>query len=1179
MKITKKIISVLLAFVMTLGMMIPAFALLPDASASEGNLEEIVIVPVEFKDVLSLDGKYVVEDPNGIIENLDVTYPTDSGSTNPANGKFIYYTDGKNARTVVLTFKVTLTDDVAKHGSTAKIIINYNYTTLGDSTEKSKTHTVTIELKVEVDFNALNAAIAKAEGLNKKDYQQGDGKWDAMQLALANAKALVNNTLYQADVDAATVALNKAIAALIKLNYNALNAAINEAENLKEADYLTDSWANLQTVLAEAKALVGNATTQKQIDDMAAKLIATMGSLLTPTDILNYSVLKAYLSYISQLDGSLYTADSWNALQSATNAAKALIGNALNQAQINNMVALLDKALDALQKLLDYSELNAEIVKAEALAQKDYTAASFANMQSVLAAAKNLVDKAKTQDEIDAATAALKAAVAALVDVTALNELIADANELDEDDYTTSSWANLIATIATTASVLNNGTKAQVAAAYADVQAAIDALVNVSGLKAAIAKGEAIKNTGYTEESWNALQTAIAAGKTLLDVCTQEQADSEEIAILAAIDALVEPAGVQPPVGPFDYEDLKAAIAAAKAVADDNYTASSWNAFQAAISAADAIVDKATDEAQIAAALDALVKAQAALVKVAPTFNYDNLNAAIGAVDALVATDYTAESWAELMKALGAAEALVGKAATQDEIDAATAALTAATKALQLAPEAPTPDYDALYAVIKAVRKLDESKYTAESWAKLMKALGAAEAVNSMAATQDEIDAARDALTAAKNALVEKPAAPVLNYADLNTAINAVKALKAADYTAETWADLMKALGAAEAVNGNAATQQEITDATNALNAAKNALKKATAINYTALQNAINDFGKLNKNNYSADAWASIQAVVAAAEAINGKAAAQSQVDALVAAYNAAKAATIKPAAIDYTALNGQISIANGLKQADYTATTWQELQTALNAAKALVDKAKTQSEADVAAYALKDAIASLVKVAPTTNTTELDNQLQIAQGLAQKDYTAATWAAVASALEAAEAAKAGTDQTAIDNAAKALKDAMAGLVKMNFTALQDALNAVNAHAGNKEISGIWNEMHALLVQAQELMLSGDQAAVDKCVADLAAKLAEIEAEVEKLEKVEQVEVEVQVPVEPTDPYCNKGAHTVWIILMWVSVAINVAAAALVVTYFVLKKKKEGDETPLVEYDIDEDADNAAEEE
>ena len=1172
MKITKKIISILLALTMTLGMMIPAFALLPDSSESEGNASETVIVPVEFKDILSLDGKFELDDPNGIVKDFQVDYPTEWGGTNPANGKFIYYTDGKNAKTIVLTFKVTLTDDVAKNCSTAKIIINYNYTTKSVPTETSKTHTVTIELKVVVNYTALNAAIAKAEALNEKDYQQGDGKWAAMQTALANAKALVNNTIYQADVDAATVALNKAIDALIKLNYTALNAAITEAENLKASDYLTDSWEAMQVVLAQAKALVGNATTQQQIDDMAAALITAMGKLLTPTDVLNYSVLKAYISYISTLDGSIYTPDSWNALQSATNAAKALIGNALNQAQINNMVALLDKALESLLKILDYSELNAEIAKAEALVQKDYTAASFANMQNVLAAAKNLVNKANTQDEINAATTALKDAVAALVDVTDLNELLADAGELDEDDYTTSSWANLIATIAKTASVLNNGTQAQVNAAQADVQAAIDALVNVSGLKVAIAKGEAIKNTGYTEESWNALQTAIAAGKTLLDVCTQEQADSEEIAILAAIDALVEPAGVQPPVGPFDYEELKAAIAAAKAIADDNYTASSWNAFQAAISAADAIVDKATDEAQITAALDALVKAQAALVKVAPTFNYDALNAAIDSTAALVATDYTAESWAELMKALGAAEALVGKAASQDEVDAATAALKAAIKGLKLAPEAPTPDYDALYEAIKAARKLDETKYTAETWADLMKALGAAEAVNGMAATQDEIDAACEALKAATKALKEKPAAPALNYADLNAAINAVKALKAADYTAETWADLMKALGAAEAVNGNAATQQEITDATNALNAAKNALKKPTTINYTALQNAINDFGKLNKNNYSADAWASIQAVVEAAKAINGKAASQSQVDAVVAAYNAAKAATLKPVAIDYAELNAQIAVANGLKQADYTAATWQEVQSALNAAKALVNKAKTQSEADVAAYALKDAIASLVKVAPTMNTTELDNQLQIAQGLAQKDYTAATWAAVAAALEAAEEAKAGTDQAAIDNAAKALKDAMAGLVKMNFSALQDALNAVNTHAGNKEISGIWNEMHALLVKAQELMLTGDQAAVDQCVADLAAKLAEIEAEVEKLEKVEQVEVKVEVPVEPTDPYCNKGAHTVWIILMWVSVAINVAAVALVVTYFVLKKKKEGDETPLVEYDIDDDA-------
>jgi hypothetical protein len=107
---------------MTLGMMIPAFALLPDSLESEGNASETVIVPVEFKDILSLDGKFELDDPNGIVKDLKVEYPTEWGGTNPDNGKFIYYTDGKNAKTIVLTFKVTLTDDVAKMLSKLKWI-------------------------------------------------------------------------------------------------------------------------------------------------------------------------------------------------------------------------------------------------------------------------------------------------------------------------------------------------------------------------------------------------------------------------------------------------------------------------------------------------------------------------------------------------------------------------------------------------------------------------------------------------------------------------------------------------------------------------------------------------------------------------------------------------------------------------------------------------------------------------------------------------------------------------------------------------------------------------------------------------------------------------------------------------------------------------------------------------
>ena len=83
----------------------------------------------------------------------------------------------------------------------------------------------------------------------------------------------------------------------------------------------------------------------------------------------------------------------------------------------------------------------------------------------------------------------------------------------------------------------------------------------------------------------------------------------------------------------------------------------------------------------------------------------------------------------------------------------------------------------------------------------------------------------------------------------------------------------------------------------------------------------------------------------------------------------------------------------------------------------------------------------------------------------------------------------------------------------------------------------------------------------------------QIQKEVEKLEKeeIKYVDKIVNVPTDPTDPFCNKSGHTVNTILMWIGVAINLAAIAVVVTYFVLKKKKENDETPLVDYSPEDD--------
>ena len=65
--------------------------------------------------------------------------------------------------------------------------------------------------------------------------------------------------------------------------------------------------------------------------------------------------------------------------------------------------------------------------------------------------------------------------------------------------------------------------------------------------------------------------------------------------------------------------------------------------------------------------------------------------------------------------------------------------------------------------------------------------------------------------------------------------------------------------------------------------------------------------------------------------------------------------------------------------------------------------------------------------------------------------------------------------------------------------------------------------------------------------------------------------VEKPVPTDPTDDFCNIGSHIVWIVLFWISFALNVAVVAFIISYYFMKKKKTSDDTPLVDYDITDD--------
>ena len=479
-------------------------------------------------------------------------------------------------------------------------------------------------------------------------------------------------------------------------------------------------------------------------------------------------------------------------------------------------------------------------------------------------------------------------------------------------------------------------------------------------------------------------------------------------------------------------------------------------------------------------------------------------------------------------------------------------------------------DYSALSFLVDKAELLDINDYTATSWIFLELALENAKA-NLSAQTQSEVDKAYNRLKTAMDALVINP---IYDYYELNKQIIIAESLKEKEYTASSWSTLEKALKNAKATL-SVPDQSEIDDAAYALESAIASLKKISTslnIDYAALNKHIKIAKDLNKNDYTPESWEvfteALDDAYVALTSTN-----QTYVD---------KAAQALEAAIDnlvilntypevsYGELNRQISKAENLVKTEYTPDTWSVLEGALVSARN-ARSSNDQSVVDSAAAALASAIESLQKQIYNIDYSELTKQITIAQGLVAKDYTFTSWAAMLKCLEDAKEQENSIDQAAVDAAAQALENARAGLVRMDYSALLEAMQAVKGHADSEKLSEYWYEMHDLLSTAEELIESGNQAAVDKCAKDLGELLTKIIDRLAELKEANTVIVEKPVPKDPTDDFCNIESHRVWPILFWISLAVNVGLVALIVIYYVNKRKKNNDNTPLVDYDIGDD--------
>ena len=342
--------------------------------------------------------------------------------------------------------------------------------------EPKQTQPETPKPEEKVDKTALKAQIDRALALVPADYSAAS--YDALKPILAAAQNVyASDSVKQPEVDSETAKLKAAIDAL-SVDKTDLNKTIAEAKSKTKEHYSDASWANLQSVLAEAEKVTNNPTAkQSEVDHINEKLKAAIAGLNT-----DKTELEKQLADAKSKTASDFSPGTWSALEAAKRAAQEVEDNATaTQAQIDEAAKKLKVAIAALN--VDKTKLQEQVTIAETKQEADYSPKTWNDFKQAEIKAKEINNQTTPlpkQSEIDAATKALQDAIKALaVDKTALQNAINTANNKRKEEYTTQTWKALEEALAAANPVNADGatTQSKVNVATEKLEEAIKNLV------------------------------------------------------------------------------------------------------------------------------------------------------------------------------------------------------------------------------------------------------------------------------------------------------------------------------------------------------------------------------------------------------------------------------------------------------------------------------------------------------------------------------------------------------------------------------------------------------------------------------------------------------------------------------------------------------------------------------
>ena len=251
------------------------------------------------------------------------------------------------------------------------------------------------------DYSAVDAAIAKANALNKDNYKD----FSAVETAI-NSVVRGKKLAEQADVDAMAQAIEDAIAALQykEADYTKVDEAIAKANALNKDNY--KDFSAVETAINSV--IRGKKLAEQAEVDAMAKAIEDAIADLQHKDA-DYTKVDAAIAKANALKKDNYK--DFSAVEAAVNAV--VRGkNITEQGEVDAMAKAIEDALAALQyKDADYTKVDAALAKANALKKDDYK--DFSAVESAVNAVvrgKNITE----QGEVDAMAKAIEDALAAL---------------------------------------------------------------------------------------------------------------------------------------------------------------------------------------------------------------------------------------------------------------------------------------------------------------------------------------------------------------------------------------------------------------------------------------------------------------------------------------------------------------------------------------------------------------------------------------------------------------------------------------------------------------------------------------------------------------------------------------------------------------------------------------------